>query len=97
MLDGVNVLDTVGRLGLTVSVSTAEHIPDIQNVDVLVLVKPLGGAIVAVLVTEVCARAVWATKKHSTTPNATIDALETRPIRDHKKVARSKTPSLANG
>jgi hypothetical protein len=89
-------LDTVGRLGLTVSLSVAEHVPAIQNVDVLVLVTPLGGAIVAVLVTDVCARAVWATKKHSTIPNATADALEARPIRDHKKFTRSKTPSLVN-
>lgn len=97
MLDGVNVLDTVGRLGFTVSVSAAEHVPNIQNVEVLVFVTPLGGAIVAVLVTVVCASAVWATKKHNTTPNAHIDALEARPIRDHKNFTRSKTPRLANG
>jgi hypothetical protein len=89
-------LDIVGRLGLTVSLSVAEHVPAIQNVDVLVFVTPPGGAIVAVLVTDVCARAVWATKKHSTTLNATADALEARPIREHKEFTRSKTPSLAN-
>lgn len=96
MLDGVKVLDTVGRLGLTVSLSVAEHVPDIQNVEVLVLVTPLGGAIVAVLVTEVCARAVCATKKHSTMPTATMDALEARTIRDHKRFTRSKTFGIAN-
>ena len=77
MLDGVNVLDTVGRLGLTVSVSAAEHVPDIQNVEVLVFVTPLGGAMVAVLVTDICAKAAWVAKKHSTKPNATPTPIAT--------------------
>jgi hypothetical protein len=84
ILDGENVLDTTGKLGVTVSVSTAEQVPAIQNVEVLVLVTPPGGAIVAVLVTDVCAIAAWATKRHKTIPNAKTDALATRAIRDNK-------------
>lgn len=58
MAEGEKVLETVGKLALTVSTSTAEQtpVPETQKVDVLVLVTPLGGAMVAVLVTEVCAK-----------------------------------------
>ena len=55
---GVKVLETAGRLALTASTSAAEQtpVPEMQKVDVFVLVTPLGGAIVAVLVTDVCAK-----------------------------------------
>lgn len=59
MVEGEKVFETAGKLALTVSTSTAEQtpVPETQKVDVLVLVTPLGGAIVAVLVTDVCAKA----------------------------------------
>lgn len=53
---GVKVLDTCGRLGVTVSVSEAVQVPAIQLVAVLVLVTLAGAVMEAVLVIWVCAK-----------------------------------------
>lgn len=50
---GENVLDTVGRLGVTVSISLTVQVPDAQPGELLVLVTEGGGVIDAVLVTLV--------------------------------------------
>ena len=59
LIDGVeNVLETVGRDVVTVSVSPAEQTPaTVQEPDALVLVTLAGGVIVAILVTWVWAKA----------------------------------------
>lgn len=46
-------MDTVGRLGVTVSLSLAVQVPDVQPNELLVLVTEGGGVIDAVLVTLV--------------------------------------------
>lgn len=58
IVDGEKVFETTGKLALTVSTSAAEQtpVPEMQKVEVLVLVTPDGGAMVAVLVTDVCAK-----------------------------------------
>lgn len=48
--EGENVLDTVGRLGATVSMSLAIQVPDAQSGEILVLVTESGGVMDAVLV-----------------------------------------------
>ena len=53
MVLGLNVLDTVGKLALTVSISAAVQVPAVQPAAELVLVTPSGGEIEAVLVTWV--------------------------------------------
>ena len=50
---GENVLETVGRLGVTVSISLTVQVPDAQPAELLVLVTEGGGVIDAVLVTLV--------------------------------------------
>lgn len=77
MEDGEKVFETAGKLALTVSTSAAEQtpVPVMQKVDVLVLVTSPGGAIVAVLVTDVCARVNWETKSSKATPSALEQAL----------------------
>lgn len=75
--DGEKVLETAGKLALTVSTSAAEQtpVPETQKVDVLELLKPLGGAIVAVLTTDVCAKANWETKSSKATPRVLVQTL----------------------
>jgi hypothetical protein len=93
IVDGEKVFETVGKLALTVSTSTAEQtpVPEIQKVEVLVLVTPLGGSIVAVLVTDVCARTNWETKNSNATPSALKQALRARTLQFRKKIIRSQT------
>lgn len=55
MLEGLKLLPTVGRLGVTVSTSATVQVPDPQPAPVFV--TPEGTEIVAVLVTCVCANA----------------------------------------
>jgi hypothetical protein len=52
MVEGANNLPMVGRLGVTVSMSEAVHVPELQAM--LVLLTPEGTEIVAVLTTWVC-------------------------------------------
>lgn len=47
------LLETIGREGVTVSMSAAVQIPELQDADALVLVTLAGGEITAVLVTWV--------------------------------------------
>lgn len=54
---GVNDLETVGRLGVIVSISAAVQVPVLQPAPLPVLVTPDGTEINAVLVTCVCANA----------------------------------------
>jgi hypothetical protein len=49
---GENVLDTLGRLGKTASISLTVQVPATQETELLVLVTEGGGVIEAVLVTE---------------------------------------------
>ena len=55
IVDGVNVLDTVGTLGDTLSKSGAVQVPAVQLGAELVLVTPTGGEMTAVLVIPVWA------------------------------------------
>jgi hypothetical protein len=50
---GENVFDTVGKLGVTVSMSLAVQVPDVQLSELFVLVTDGGGVMDAVLVTLV--------------------------------------------
>jgi hypothetical protein len=50
---GENVFDTVGRLGVTKSISLTVQVPDVQPGELLVLVTDGGGVMDAVLVTLV--------------------------------------------
>ena len=49
IVDGVNDLETIGRLGVTGSLSAAVHVPELQPNPVLV--TPVGTEMEAVLVT----------------------------------------------
>jgi hypothetical protein len=69
IVEGVNVLLTVGRLGVMLSVSATVHVPVAQ--DGLVFVTPEGTEIVAVLTTWVCAEAVSWKKKRMSNANRT--------------------------
>ena len=51
MVDGVNDLAIVGRLGVMVSISAAVHVPVLQPMPLPVFVTPVGTEIAAVLVT----------------------------------------------
>jgi di/tricarboxylate transporter len=74
ILPGVNVLDTCGRLGETVSISATVQVPAKQPVAVLVLVTLGGAEMDAVLVICVCALAICGTKRLSSTPSTSADA-----------------------
>jgi hypothetical protein len=70
--EGVKNFATVGVAGDTESVSVPEQMPVLVThpATELVLVTPIGGAMVATLVTEVCARADCTGNKHVTNANA---------------------------
>lgn len=75
MVLGLNVLATVGKLAVTVSLSAAVHVPATQPGAVLVLVTFNGGVIEAVLVIWVCAKASCGVANPADKPNTSVNAL----------------------
>lgn len=93
---GLNVLDTVGKLAVTVSISAAVQVPAAQPAAELVLVTPSGGDIEAVLVTWVCANAACGMPNAANKPIANTSALSAWVIENRENLQRLKNLAIAN-
>jgi hypothetical protein len=83
---GVNDLATNGRLGVTVSTSTAVHVPLAHPAPVLVM--PGGTEIVAVFVTCVCAIAIFCVANRTSAANTRLEASAPHLFKFNRKMTR---------
>jgi hypothetical protein len=93
---GANVLDTCGRLKVTVSESATVQTPPIQAVVVFVLTTVAGAVIDAVFVIWVCAPAFCKTPRASITPNTSTNALTARTIELSREIMRRRAVDTCN-